>query len=46
MGGDELTDEEKVASGITPNLIRIAVGLEHTDDIQADLARGLSELAS
>jgi O-succinylhomoserine sulfhydrylase len=37
----KLTDEEKVAAGITPNLIRIAVGLEHIDDIKADLEQGL-----
>lgn len=32
-----LSDEQKTASGITPGLIRIAVGLEHIDDIIADL---------
>ncbi len=37
-----LTDEQKAETGITENLIRIAVGLEDIADIKADLARGLS----
>lgn len=37
-----LTPEEKVAAGITPNLIRVSVGLENVDDLRADLARGLA----
>ncbi len=36
-----LTPEERAAAGIGEGLIRIAVGLEHLLDIQADLARGL-----
>lgn len=36
-----LTAEQKEESGITPGLIRISVGIEHIDDIKADLARGL-----
>jgi O-succinylhomoserine sulfhydrylase len=36
-----LTEAERVAAGITDNLIRVAVGLEHIDDIKTDLARGL-----
>lgn len=37
-----LTPEEKVAAGITPNLIRVSVGLENVEDLRADLARGLA----
>ena len=36
-----LTDHERQAAGITEGLIRIAVGLEHIDDIKNDLLRGL-----
>jgi O-succinylhomoserine sulfhydrylase len=36
-----LTDLERQAAGITEGLIRIAVGLEHIDDIKNDLLRGL-----
>ena len=39
-----ITDEERAAAGITDNLIRIAVGLEHIEDIKADLALGLDQL--
>ncbi len=37
-------DETKIRVGITENLIRVSVGLETTDDIIADLARGLDSL--
>jgi O-succinylhomoserine sulfhydrylase len=40
----KLTDEEKISAGISPNLIRIAVGLEHVDDLQADLDKGLKAI--
>jgi O-succinylhomoserine sulfhydrylase len=40
----KLTDEEKISAGISPNLIRIAVGLEHVDDLRADLDRGLKAI--
>ena len=41
-----LTQEERDVSGITENLIRLAVGLEHVEDLKADLLRGFSGLAS
>ena len=40
-----LSEEQRQAAGISQGLIRIAVGLEHLDDIQADLDRGLASLA-
>jgi len=40
-----LTPQERAAAGIRDNLIRISVGLEEVADIQADLARGLRQLA-
>jgi O-succinylhomoserine sulfhydrylase len=39
-----LTNEERDETGITENLIRVAAGLEHVDDIRADLQRGLAAL--
>lgn len=33
---EQLTDEEKINSGVTEDLIRISVGTEHIDDIIAD----------
>lgn len=40
-----LSDEDKARSGISENLIRVAVGLEDIRDIQADLSRGLDSLS-
>src|SRR5690606_15721802 len=31
----QLTDEERLATGVTPGLVRLAVGIEHIDDILA-----------
>ena len=39
-----LTEEQRLAAGIQQHLIRVAVGLEHLDDLKADLARGLDTL--
>ena len=36
-----LTETQRSAAGVTQGLVRVAVGLEHIDDITADLARGL-----
>ena len=40
----QLTDEQLVAAGITPGLIRISVGLENIDDIIEDIKLGLSNI--
>lgn len=37
----KLTQEEKLASGISPGLVRLSVGLEDVDDLIQDLDRGL-----
>ncbi len=39
-----LSDEQRREAGIAENLIRVAVGLEDLEDIQADLQRGLALL--
>ncbi len=38
----QLTDEELVASGVGPDLIRLSVGIENVKDIIADLEQALS----
>lgn len=38
----KLTEEERLAVNITPGLIRISVGLEHREDIVADILQALS----
>lgn len=40
----KLSEAQRQAAGIGQGLIRVAVGLEHLDDITADLARGLNTL--
>ncbi|AQA22299.1 cys/Met metabolism PLP-dependent enzyme family protein [Rhodococcus sp. MTM3W5.2] len=42
----QLTAEEQLASGVTPGLVRLAVGIEGIDDIIADLEAGLAAAAS
>ncbi|MDP2452393.1 MAG: O-succinylhomoserine sulfhydrylase [Polaromonas sp.] len=39
-----LTEVQRQAAGIGQGLIRVAVGLEHIEDIKADLQRGLGTL--
>ncbi|MBA3595684.1 MAG: O-succinylhomoserine sulfhydrylase [Polaromonas sp.] len=39
-----LTEEQRKAAGISQGLIRLAVGLDHIDDIKADLLRGLNSI--
>jgi O-succinylhomoserine sulfhydrylase len=42
----KLTADEQKAVGITPGLIRISVGLEHADDILADIQQALQKCKS
>ena len=39
-----LSEAQRQAAGISQGLIRFAAGLEHIDDLKADLARGLDSL--
>ncbi|MEW5811398.1 MAG: bifunctional o-acetylhomoserine/o-acetylserine sulfhydrylase [Actinomycetota bacterium] len=38
----QLSPEEQLATGVTPGLVRLAVGIEGIDDILADLERGFA----
>lgn len=40
----KLTEEERMAVGISKGLIRISVGLEHIDDIKADILQALDKV--
>ena len=35
----QLSEDEQRAAGVTPTLLRLSVGIEHFDDIRADLAQ-------
>ena len=37
----QLTDEELLAAGVTPGYVRLSIGIEHPDDIIADLKQAL-----
>jgi O-acetylhomoserine (thiol)-lyase len=38
----QLTEDQQRAGGITPELIRLSVGIEHADDLIADLDQALA----
>ena len=40
----QLSEEAQIASGVTPNSLRISVGIEHIDDIKADLEQAFAKL--
>ncbi len=39
----QLTEEEQLGTGVTPDYVRLAVGLEAVEDIQADLEQALEK---
>jgi O-succinylhomoserine sulfhydrylase len=41
-----LSEEQRLAAGITQGMIRLAVGLEDTEDLKADLQRGFEALGA
>ena len=41
----QLTPEEQLKAGVTPEMLRLSVGIEHIDDIIADLAQALDKAA-
>lgn len=38
----QLTDAELTQAGVTPDMIRLCIGIEHIDDIKEDLAQALA----
>jgi O-acetylhomoserine (thiol)-lyase len=42
----QLTDEEQLAAGVTPTLLRLSVGIEHIDDIKADIEQAFEKVYS
>ena len=42
----QLAVDEQLATGVTPGLVRLAVGIEHVDDILADLETGFAAAKS
>ncbi len=40
----QLTEEEQISTGVLPNLLRISAGIEHIDDIKADLQQAFEKV--
>ncbi len=40
----QLTEEEQIAAGVHPGLLRVSVGLEHIDDIIGDFTQALDKI--
>ena len=40
----QLTDEEQATAGVLPNQLRISVGIEHIDDLKADLQQAFDKV--
>jgi O-acetylhomoserine/O-acetylserine sulfhydrylase len=40
----QLSDEEQLSAGVTPNSLRVAVGIEHIDDIKADFEQAFAKI--
>ncbi len=38
----QLTEDELVAAGVSPEMVRLSIGIEHVDDLIADLDQALS----
>ena len=42
----QLADEEQLAAGVTPDLVRVSLGIEHIDDIKADFRQALDKVGA
>jgi O-acetylhomoserine (thiol)-lyase len=40
----QLSDDEQLAAGVTPASLRVAVGIEHIDDIKADFEQAFAKI--
>src|SRR5687767_11194515 len=40
----QLSNEEQIAAGVLPNLLRISVGIEHVDDLKADFQQAFAKV--
>ncbi|WP_374164188.1 O-acetylhomoserine aminocarboxypropyltransferase/cysteine synthase family protein [Arcticibacter sp. MXS-1] len=40
----QLSDQEQLAAGVTPSLLRVSVGIEHIDDIKADFEQAFEKI--
>ena len=38
----QLSEQEQLATGVTPDFVRLSIGIEHVDDIIADLEQAIT----
>ena len=43
---EQLTIDEQLAAGVRPNQVRISVGIEHIEDIKADLQQAFEKISA
>jgi O-acetylhomoserine (thiol)-lyase len=43
---EQLGEAEQIAAGVAPNLVRLSVGIEHIEDIKADLEQAFQQVYS
>jgi len=43
---EQLNEEEQKSSGVTPEMIRLSIGIEHIDDIKADIQQAIEKVFS
>ncbi|MCC5644346.1 O-acetylhomoserine aminocarboxypropyltransferase/cysteine synthase [Nostoc sp. CHAB 5824] len=42
----QLSDDEQLSAGVTPDLVRVSVGIEHIDDIKEDFQQAFWQVSS
>lgn len=42
----QLSEAEQISAGVTPNLLRVSVGIEHIDDIKADFEQAFATIST
>jgi O-acetylhomoserine/O-acetylserine sulfhydrylase len=42
----QLSEDERLAAGVTPTQLRVSVGIEHIDDIKADFEQAIQKISS
>jgi O-acetylhomoserine/O-acetylserine sulfhydrylase len=41
----QLSDSEQISAGVTPDLVRVSVGIEHIDDIKEDFEQAFKKIS-
>jgi len=41
----QLSNSEQISAGVTPDLVRVSVGIEHIDDIKEDFEQAFKKVS-